>query len=60
LKENEMLLLDADLASYISENKRAIASNDYIEYKSYYTSEGEEFIDDSDGDDNDDGNEHID
>jgi hypothetical protein len=51
LKENEMLLLDADLASYISENKRAIASNDYIEYKSYYTSEGEEFIDDSDGDD---------
>ena len=51
LKENEMLLLDADLASYISENKRAIASNDYVEYKSYYTSEGEEFIDDSDGDD---------
>ena len=51
LKENEMLLLDADLANYISENKRAIASNDYIEYKSYYTSEGEEFIDDSDGDD---------
>jgi hypothetical protein len=51
LKENEMLLLDADLASYISENKRAIASNDYIEYKSYYTSEGEEFIDDEDDDD---------
>jgi hypothetical protein len=51
LKENEMLLLDADLASYISENKRAIASNDYVEYKSYYTSEGEEFVDDSDGDD---------
>ena len=50
LKENEMLLLDADLASYISENKRAITSNDYVEYKSYYTSEGEEFIDDSDGD----------
>ena len=54
LKENEMLLLDADLASYISENKRAIASNDYVEYKSYYTSEGEEFIDDSD-DDNEEG-----
>jgi hypothetical protein len=53
--------LDADLASYISENKRAIASNDYIEYKSYYTSEGEEFIDDdSDGDDNDEGGERID
>jgi hypothetical protein len=51
LKENEMLLLDADLASYISENKRAIASNDYIEYKSYYTTEGEEFIDDEDDDD---------
>jgi hypothetical protein len=51
LKENEMLLLDTDLASYISENKRAIASNDYVEYKSYYTTEGEEFVDDSDGDD---------
>ena len=51
LKENEMLLLDADLVTYISENKRAIASNDYVEYKSYYTTEGEEFIDDSDGDD---------
>ena len=50
LKENEMLLLDADLASYISENKRAVASNDYVEYKSYYTSEGEEFIDDEDDD----------
>ena len=60
LKENEMLLLDADLASYISENKRAIASNDYIEYKSYYTSEGEEFIDDSDGDDDEGGGEYID
>lgn len=59
LKENEMLLLDADLASYISENKRAIASNDYVEYKSYYTSEGEEFIDDSDGDD-DEGVEYVD
>jgi hypothetical protein len=54
LKENEMLLLDLELASYISENKRAIASNDYIEYKSYYTSEGEEFIDDDDDDDDDD------
>ena len=59
LRENEMLLLDADLASYISENKRAVASNDYIEYKSYYTTEGEEFIDDSDGDD-DSGGEYID
>jgi hypothetical protein len=59
LRENEMLLLDADLMSYISENKRAIASNDYIEYKSYYTTEGEEFIDDSDGDDGE-GSEHND
>jgi hypothetical protein len=60
LKENEMLLLDADLASYISENKRAIASNDYVEYKSYYTSEGEEFIDDSDGDRDEGGGEYVD
>jgi hypothetical protein len=59
LKENEMLLLDADLASYISENKRAIASNDYVEYKSYYTSEGEEFIDDED-DDDEEGAEYVD
>jgi len=59
LKENEMLLLDADLASYISENKRAIASNDYIEYKSYYTTEGEEFIDDSDSND-DEGLDYVD
>ena len=59
LKENEMLLLDADLASYISENKRAVASNDYVEYKSYYTSEGEEFIDDED-DDDDEGAEYVD
>ena len=59
LKENEMLLLDGDLASYISENKRAVASNDYVEYKSYYTTEGEEFIDDSDGDDEE-GSEHAD
>jgi hypothetical protein len=60
LKENEMLLLDADLASYISENKRAIASNDYVEYKSYYTSEGEEFIDDEDSDDEEGGAEYVD
>ena len=59
LKENEMLLLDADLASYISENKRAVASNDYVEYKSYYTSEGEEFIDDED-DDDEEGAEYVD
>jgi hypothetical protein len=59
LKENEMLLLDGDLASYISENKRAVASNDYVEYKSYYTTEGEEFIDDSD-DDDDEGAEYAD
>jgi hypothetical protein len=30
--------------------------NDYIKYKSYYTTEGEEFIDDS-GDDDEDGDE---
>ena len=54
-----MLLLDADLASYISENKRAVASNDYVENKSYYTSEGEEFIDDSD-DENEEGAEYAD
>ena len=59
LKENEMLLLDTDLASYISENKRAVASNDYVEYKSYYTSEGEEFIDDED-DDDEEGAEYVD
>jgi hypothetical protein len=45
-----MLLLDADVSNYISENKRAITTNDYIEYKSYYTSEGEEFIDTDDDD----------
>jgi hypothetical protein len=50
LKDNEMLLLDADVSNYISENKRAITTNDYIEYKSYYTSEGEEFIDTDDDD----------
>ena len=60
LKENEMLLLDTDLASYISENKRAIASNDYIEYKSYYTSEGEEFIDDEDDNGGEEGAEYVD
>ena len=59
LKENEMLLLDADLASYVSENKRAVAYNDYVEYKSYYTSEGEEFIDDEDSDDEE-GAEYVD
>ena len=46
-----MLLLDADVSTYISENKRAITTNDYIEYKSYYTSEGEEFIDTDDEED---------
>jgi hypothetical protein len=46
-----MLLLDADVSTYISENKHAITTNDYIEYKSYYTSEGEEFIDDDDEED---------
>ena len=51
LKDNEMLLLDADVPTYISENKRAITTNDYIEYKSYYTNEGEEFIDDDDEED---------
>jgi len=52
LKDNEMLLLDVDVANYISENKHAVATNEYIEYKSYYNLEGEEFIDDSDnGDD---------
>jgi hypothetical protein len=60
LKEHEMLLLDADLASYISENKRAVASNDYVEYKSYYTSEGEEFIDDEDDDDEEGAAEYVD
>jgi hypothetical protein len=48
-----MLLFEPDLARYLSENKRAIAMNDYIKYKSYYTTEGEEFIDES-GDDDDD------
>ena len=61
LKDNEMLLLDADVPTYISENKRAITTNDYIEYKSYYTTEGEEFIDDDDDDnDDDDDDEGVD
>ena len=60
LKENEMLLLDVDLATYISENKRAVASNDYVEYKSYYTTEGEEFIDDDDSDNDDDEGINVD
>jgi hypothetical protein len=54
LKDNEMLLFEPDLAKYLSENKRAVAMNDYIKYKSYYTTEGEEFIDDSGDDDEDD------
>jgi hypothetical protein len=49
LKDNEMLLFEPDLAKYLSENKRAVAMNDYIKYKSYYTTEGEEFIDDEEG-----------
>jgi hypothetical protein len=53
LKDNEMLLFEPDLAKYLSENKRAVAMNDYIKYKSYYTTEGEEFIDDEDDDDED-------
>jgi hypothetical protein len=53
LKDNEMLLFEPDLAKYLSENKRAVAMNDYIKYKSYYTTEGEEFIDDEDGDEDD-------
>ena len=59
LKDSEMLLSEPDLAKYLSENKRAVAMNDYIKYKSYYTTEGEEFIDDSgdDEDDDEDGDE---
>ena len=53
LKDNEILLFEPDLAKYLSENKRAVAMNDYIKYKSYYTTEGEEFIDDEDGDEDD-------
>jgi hypothetical protein len=34
--------------------------NDYIKYKSYYTTEGEEFIDDEDEDEDDDEDEDED
>jgi hypothetical protein len=53
LKDDEMLLFEPDLAKYLSENNRAVAMNDYIKYKSYYTTEGEEFIDDEDDEDED-------
>jgi len=46
-----MLLFEPDLKEYLEENNRAVAMNDYIKYKSYYTTEGEEFIDDEDEDD---------
>jgi hypothetical protein len=52
LKDDEMLLFEPDVKEYLEENNRAVAMNDYIKYKSYYTTEGEEFIDDS-GDDDD-------
>jgi hypothetical protein len=55
LKDNEMLLFEPDLAKYLTENKRAVAMNDYIKYKSYYTTEGEEFIDDEDDDEEEEG-----
>jgi hypothetical protein len=45
-----MLLFEPDVKEYLEENNRAVAMNDYIKYKSYYTTEGEEFIDDEDGD----------
>uniref|UniRef100_A0A6C0F0Y5 Uncharacterized protein n=1 Tax=viral metagenome TaxID=1070528 RepID=A0A6C0F0Y5_9ZZZZ len=55
LKDDEMLLFEPDVKEYLEENNRAVAMNDYIKYKSYYTTEGEEFIDDSgSGDDEDD------
>jgi hypothetical protein len=54
LKDNEMLLFEPDVKEYLEENNRAVAMNDYIKYKSYYTTEGEEFIDDDDEDENDD------
>jgi hypothetical protein len=58
LKDNEMLLFEPDVKEYLEENNRAVAMNDYIKYKSYYTTEGEEFIDDEDGDeDEEDGDE---
>jgi hypothetical protein len=61
LKDNEMLLFEPDLAKYLSENKRAVAMNDYIKYKSYYTTEGEEFIDDDeDGDEEEEEEEGVD
>jgi hypothetical protein len=50
-----MLLFEPDLAKYLTENKRAVAMNDYIKYKSYYTTEGEEFIDDEDDDEEEEG-----
>jgi hypothetical protein len=57
LKDDEMLLFEPDLKEYLEENNRAVAMNDYIKYKSYYTTEGEEFIDDDDEDDEVDGDE---
>ena len=67
LKDDEMLLFEPDLKEYLEENNRAVAMNDYIKYKSYYTTEGEEFIDDDEdendedeGEDEDDDEEGID
>jgi len=60
LKDDEMLLFEPDLKEYLEENNRAVAMNDYIKYKSYYTTEGEEFIDDSGDDDEDDDDEDSD
>jgi hypothetical protein len=54
-----MLLFEPDLAKYLSENKRAVAMNDYIKYKSYYTTEGEEFIDDEDDEEDDEDEEGV-
>jgi hypothetical protein len=54
LKDDEMILFEPDIKEYLEENNRAVAMNDYIKYKSYYTTEGEEFIDDSGDDDEDD------
>jgi hypothetical protein len=59
LKDSEMLLFEPDLAKYLSENKRAVAMNDYIKYKSYYTTEGEEFIDDEDDEEDDEDEEGV-
>jgi hypothetical protein len=47
LKDNEIYWFEEDLAKYLYENKRAVSMNVYIKYKSYYTTEGEEFIDES-------------